>query len=126
MQQLKNDENNEKLKIELEDVTAKIADLIGEENSNKIKETFTMFDQSDGTNVTKNVWKVKNKTCPKVSTSLPAVKQDVNGRLVSGSKELKELYQDHFTHRLRQRPSMDSYAELHDQQSELLRKRLIS
>ena len=35
------------------------------------------------------------------------------------------MYQDHFTHRLRQRPSLDSYAELHDQQSELLRKRLM-
>ena len=39
--------------------------------------------------------------------------------------ELKDLYQDHFTHRLRQRPSMDTFSELHDQQSDLLRKRLM-
>ena len=76
---------------------------------------------------TANLWKLKKETFPKVSPSLPAVKQDINGRLISGQKKLQKLYSDVFTHRLRHRPTInEDYEELHDLQSELLQKRMMA
>ena len=111
----------------METVTSDITKAVGEENSKKIHDTFSKFDQSGGANVTANLWKLKKETFPKVSPSLPAVKQDINGRLISGQKKLQKLYSDVFTHRLRHRPTInEDYKELHDLQSELLQKRMMA
>ena len=111
----------------METVTSDITKAVGEENSKKIHDTFSKFDQSGGANVTANLWKLKKETFPKVSPSLPAVKQDINGRLISGQKKLQKLYSDVFTHRLRHRPTInEDYEELHDLQSELLQKRMMA
>ena len=127
IQKLKIDQNNEQLKRDLETVILDITKAVGEENSKKIHDTFSKFDQSGGANVTANLWKLKKETFPKVSPSLPAVKQDINGRLISGQKKLQKLYSDVFTHRLRHRPTInEDYEELHDLQSELLQKRMMA
>ena len=58
------------------------------------------------------VWKIKKKVFPKCSESLPFAKKDFNGKLVSSQKELKNLYLDTFTHRLRHRPMREDYEHL--------------
>ena len=59
-----------------------------------------------------------------MSASAPAAKKDVTNRLVTDPAGLKKLYMETFTHRLRERPSKESYNELFDLQESLLRKRL--
>ena len=68
---------------------------------------------------------MKNKEFPKIVKPTPAAKVDVNGRLVTDEEGLKQLYLDTFTHRLRQRPVKEDYAEVYQSQQELLEKRLL-
>ena len=51
-----------------------------------------------------NVWKMKDKLFPKVVNPLPTAKYNNEGQLITNPSELKEVYLDHFQHRLRQRP----------------------
>ena len=97
---------------------------MGKKNYDKIKETFSKLDQSEGCSFSQGIWSLKNKTFPKVSASVPAAKKDVTNRLVTDPAGLIKLYKDTFTHRLRERPSKESYHELFELQESLLRKRL--
>ena len=51
-----------------------------------------------------NVWKMKRKLFPKSEKSLPTAKYNNDGQLITNHSELKEVYLEHFQHRLRQRP----------------------
>ena len=77
IQKSKRDKNNDKLKDDIEKIEATIAEIVGKENSDKIRKTFSALDQSDGCSFSQGIWSLKNKTFPKVSSSVPAAKKDV-------------------------------------------------
>ena len=82
------------------------ADLRKEEakiNLNKIKENIKNIKEDKNSKQT-GIWKVKNGFFPKQQTTLPTAKTNIDGQIITGHKELKNLYLEHFHHRLRFRP----------------------
>ena len=126
IQKIKKDSNNEDYKHELDDVIAELTKMVSKENRDKIFETFKALDQSERENFASNIWEIKKKEFPKVSTSVPSAKTDVNGRIVTDPNGIKKLYLETFTHRLRQRPIKEDFSDLFKLQQDLCRKRLIN
>ena len=58
------------------------------------------------------IWNIRRKVAPKRMKTLPTAKYNPLGRLVTESEELKQLYLDHFKHRLRHRPIMEGLENL--------------
>ena len=50
--------------------------IVGKQNCDKIRKTFSELDQSEGCSFSQGIWALKNKTFPKVSGSVPAAKKD--------------------------------------------------
>ena len=91
----KRDKTNDKLKEDIEKVEAEIAEIVGKINSEKIRETFSKLDQSDGCNFSQGIWSLKNKTFPKNSSaSVPAAKKDVTNTAYENKPRLN-MYFDH-------------------------------
>ena len=67
---------------------------------------------------------MKRKVFPKNTETLPFAKKNFDGRMVTSQKELKSLYLDTFSHRLRHRPVKDSLKYLKTLKEELCYKRL--
>ncbi len=67
IQKSKRDKNNEKLKEDIEDIEAKISVIVGKQNMEKIRKTFSELDQSVGCNFSQGIWSIRNKTFPKVT-----------------------------------------------------------
>ena len=125
IQKIKKDYDNETLKTRLEEVIDKLTEAVSRENYEKIVSNFKHLDQTNGENFSQGIWGIKKKEFPKKSSSLPSAKVDVNGCMVSDPAELQKIYLDTFTHRLRERPPREEFAELYEQQKSLLEKRLI-
>ena len=125
LQKIKIDPNNDELKEELEKVVEQVTEIVSKENRDKIFNNFQKLDQSEGENFAYKVWDIKNKVFPKVAPPVPAAKIDINGRMVTDPNGIKNLYLETFTHRLRQRPVKQHYAELFLLQQKLCEKRLL-
>ena len=125
IQKIKKDSDNETLKTRLDEVIDKLTEAVSRENYEKIVSNFKHLDQTNGENFSQGIWGIKKKEFPKKSSSLPSAKVDVNGCMVSDPAELQKIYLDTFTHRLRERPPREDFAELYEQQKSLLEKRLI-
>ena len=121
---IKKNKNNISLKDELEKIEEKIAEVVAEENHEKIMRNFAHLDQSKGGNCSQGIWDLKAKVFPKAPAPTPAAKLDSNNRLVTDKDGLKKLYQETFTHRLRTRPPKESVRETLEMQQNLLDKRL--
>ena len=76
--------------IMMEDIV--LAKIVGKNNCEKIRETFSKLDQSDGCSFSQRIWSLKNKTFPKNTASVPAAKRDINNRLITDPIGLKQLY----------------------------------
>ena len=125
IQKLKLNPDDTELEEELEVVVRQVTEAVSKENLEKIKRNFGHLDQSNGESFANGVWNIKKKEFAKVAPTPPAAKIDVNGRLVTDPENLKKLYLDTFTHRLRQRPVKEDYSDLYKLQQGLLEKRLL-
>ena len=70
-----------------------------------------------------NMWKVKQKLCPKNSENVPVAKKDKSGNLVSNRVELKDLYVNVYKDRLRTRTIGPEYSQLKEQKEYLFNLR---
>ena len=52
----------------------------------------------------KGVWNIKNRLFPKKRTAFPCAKKNISGQIITNHKELKDVYLQHFSHRMRRRP----------------------
>ena len=77
-------------------------------NFRKIKSNMSNLTLSN--NKQTSLWKIKNKFFPKVQPTVPVARRNISSQLISNSQELKLLYLDQFTFRMRSRPIM-SYLE---------------
>ena len=55
-------------------------------------------------NVSRGIWKLKEKYFRKQKSSFPVAKKNKEGQLITNEAELKKLYLDNFIHRMRDRP----------------------
>ena len=70
------------------------------------------------------VWNIKKKVFPKNAESLPFAKKDTKGKVISSQNELKKLYLDTFTQRLRPRPIKPDFDQIKVLKETLCEKRL--
>ena len=114
VQKLKIDKENKETQEEKEKVEEELAKHIAKENRDKIFESFSKLDQSEGETFCNGIWQLKKKSFPKSAPAIPSAKRDVTGRTVTDPHGLKHLYQETFSHRLRFRPPKQSVAEDYD------------
>ena len=120
IQEIKRCPENTQLKEQLDKVTSDLADIVSEENRDKLFKNFKSLDQSEGENFAQGIWNLKKKEFLKILPSVPAAKTDINGRTVTDPTSIKKLYLDTFCHRLCERPIKDDNAELFKLQQNLL------
>ena len=119
------DENQKKKnEEELIKVEDEISNISSEENRNKVVENLQSFANTDGSTNNMGVWNIKKKIFPKNTKSLPFAKKNFHGKIISTKNELKQLYLDTYTHRLRHRPIRDDLLYLKSIKEELCFKRL--
>ena len=114
----------EEVEEELNAVDEEIAELVAEENKNKVVENFKEFSSADGLLNGHGMWKVKRKIFPKNRESLPLAKIDFDGKLITSQNKLKSLYLETFIHRLRSRPIKDELQWLRELKEELCNERI--
>ena len=124
IQKAKKVENNKEISEEIDQVEEDLAILVGKENRDKIFETFSKLDQSEGESFSNGIWQLKKRAFPKVGQTIPSAKRDVTGRTITDGSGLKKLYKETFTHRLRSRPPKQSVADVYGLQEMLIKKRL--
>ena len=116
-----NQRNKLKLSIEdgrsngIEDLTGleeRISDIIAEEENNKDKLFKQFFNETNSVNIAE-MWKLKKTIWPKKQDSLPTGKLNNKGHMVTNTDEIKELYLNEFSERLRSRPSHPEFIEIH-------------
>ena len=91
---------NQKVQEDIEEV---IKQKESEENMKRIEEHISEM-KRDPNNKNNSIWKLKEKFFPKIQNPLPSAKYNNEGQLITNHDELKDLYLDHFKHRLRKRP----------------------
>ena len=122
-QKKQNDDTGE-IQKKIDDIQKILIELTAKKNTEKVLKNFNALNGSDGDSLNSGVWKVKNKIFPKNQKSLPAAKKDVNGRLVTSKDEIKQLYSDTFSFRLRERPMKSGYEEIQQLTEDLCEERL--
>ena len=71
-------------------------------NLDKIKQN--IFTLKVSKNNQQSIWKIKNKFLTKKQPTLPVAKKNIDGKIVTNKNKLKNLYREHFSHRMRSRP----------------------
>ena len=103
---------------------ALIADMIFEKNRALIIGQISGMSDPSGNLSQLNMWKVKQKVCPKYDIDPPVAKVDSQGNLISGHTELKTLYVDTYKHRLRHRNMNENYHYLRVLKENLFEERI--
>ena len=88
---------------ELKELDSKIADIISEEEREKVMK-FQKFTNQNGSVNLPEMWKLKKKLWPKKASSIPTAKINHKGKLVPTSEEVKSALKKEYTERLRKRP----------------------
>ena len=118
------EESKSEVVLELSKVEEEISKMSSEENRNIVINNFKGLSNVDGSTNNMGIWNIKKKVFPKNTAALPFAKKDVSGKIVSRQKELKQLYLDTFTHRLRHRPIRVDFIKLKALKETLCHKRL--
>ena len=126
VQSIKMAEENdgEELEVKLSELEMEISKLCSEENRKKVVENFQTLSNTDGSTNINGLWNLKRKVFPKNAESLPFAKKNFDGRMITSQTELRSLYLETFSHRLRHRPIRDSFKYLKTLKDELCYKRL--
>ena len=123
---LKKSTNHEKevLNDKLSEIEGSICNLVYEDNYSKVVDNLKQLGDEGGNIQPLGIWKIKRKLFPKNRESLPFAKKNCDGKIITSQHQLKSLYLDTFTHRLRHRLINDKYKYLKDLKEELWKQRL--
>ena len=100
-----------------------ISIICSERNSKIVQEHISELSNNDGQLCRLNMWKLKQKLCPR-NIDPPMAKKDVNGALVCKPEKLKKLYANTYKHRLRYRDIRPEYKQLEGLRNYLFEIRL--
>ena len=56
-----------------------------------------------------NILKIKNNFSPKIQKSVNVAKRDLQNKIITNPTKLRQLYANHFQHRMRTRPILSKY-----------------
>ena len=98
-----------KNKLEEEICNEQLSDQQAKENYEKIKNNISKLKSSKNTQ--QNIWSLKNRFLPKSQPAKPVAKKNIDGQIITNHNELKKLYAEHFSFRMRSRPIVPSLVE---------------
>ena len=124
LKMVQNEDGIEKINEQIHSVEQKLSNLLAQENTQKVKDNLTVMSSIDGSFNSNGFWKIKKKIFPKNGKALPVSKVNTVGRLISNPAELKQLYSQTYTHRLRHRPIKPGLELIKNLKEELCFKRL--
>ena len=101
-----------------------ISKLSAEENRNKIVEIFSQLAGNEDDTSHAGVWAIHRRIFPKNCETLPFAKKNLEGKIISSQKELKDLYLNTFKRRLCHRPIKKDLERIKSLKEELCTKRL--
>ena len=118
--ELKSNNINEEMKLKIENKIKELEENIGEDviNENHKEILDTVKELGDGHEFNslerRQLWKVLKRKYPKNLNAVPVGKKNSNGEIVTRHKELKILYLNTYTQRLRNRPIKKEFKEIKD------------
>ena len=86
------------------DIEEEVSKITRWQDAEYIWDKFQKVADSDNTSSTQAMWKWKKKLFPKVRPSPPMGIKDNKGKVQTGPKNMKYIYESEFKHRLRDRP----------------------
>ena len=98
---LSDEEDKDAIIEEIQETEDKLSILTAEENKNKVIKNFEALANTDGSCNINGIWKMKKKMFPKNKQAIPVAKKDMDGKILSSQEDIKKLYVETFTHRLR-------------------------
>jgi hypothetical protein len=110
-------------KAELEAVETFLTETCATRNAELIKNHLGEMESIEGKFCQVNLWKLKNKLCPKPSDP-PMGKKDELGMLITAPNLLKELYMRTYQNRLKNRNMKESLMDIYFLKEELWSRRL--
>ena len=124
MQKTKNTDalNIPKISEEILCLEVQISNIISDQKYQSLKEDLSLFSENKNTNGV--LWKMKSKVDPKRQKIQQTAKFDLNGKLITAPEQLKNVYLEHFVHRLRHRPMRPEYVYLRELKELLCQQRL--
>ena len=87
---------------EVERTEEKMAEYEAMKNMEELMFNINELKRSNGNQA--SIWKLKKKMFPKNKSSLPVAKRNRAGKIITNVEELKEVYLQHYKHRMRNRP----------------------
>ena len=108
------------MKLKIENKIKELEENIGEDviNENHKEILDTVKELGDGHEFNslerRQLWKVLKRKYPKNLNAVPVGKKNSNGEIVTRHKELKILYLNTYTQRLRNRPIKKEFKEIKD------------
>ena len=117
-------EKQEELLTQVEKLDEIIAEECSEENFQKIKDNFECLSGKKHQLNCNGMWNLMKKVFPKNAPPLPVGKMDSRGQVITNPEELKELYLETYTHRLRHRPIKEDFSYLKELKETLFDLRL--
>ena len=111
------------LNLKLENIEERIANFQAEKNFNIIKDQVEhLIDDADNLNCLK-MWKLRKKLGGK-KCAVPVAKIDSNGKLVTNSEQLKELYKSTYKNRMQHRIMKPELKQMFDRKMNLFELRI--
>ena len=110
-------------KTELNEIEKELADKMGEDLYNIVKEEVKIVESDEGGFNSGHLWRLKNKLRKKIN-NVPTAMVDKGGNLVTTSEGIKKLTMDHFKKVLENRPMKPELEEYKKEREELCDKRM--
>ena len=123
-EQKKKVEPDPDLENKVEEIEKKLSELTSKKNRDKVIKNFKTLSGSQGDSFTQGVWTIKKKIFPKHKAALPVAVKNVNGRLMTSKSDIKKIYLETFSFRLRDRPIKEEYKNIKEITEELCQLRL--
>ena len=101
-----------------------ISEQIYQKNRSLIIEQIGAMSDSSNNLSRIKMWKIKQKVCPRYEVDIPVAKIDSLGNLISNQDQLKTLYVDTYTYRLRHRNMKPNFAHLKSLKDNLFEERV--
>ena len=91
-----------KMKLNIKECNNLLYEEQAKLNFEKINQNLSSLKVSK--NSQQSIWKIKSNFLPKNQPSLPVAKKNIDGQIITNHEELKRVYKEHFSYRMRSRP----------------------
>ena len=112
----------DKKKIDI--IEKEISQACKDKEWEKLENTLGSLEANNGGTNNTNVWKELRKAYPKKVSSVPTGVKNIEGKIITNSKEKKKVILKHFFHRMRKRPVVEEVKTILNTKKETFRLKL--